>query len=203
VAEWSKAVDLGSIPKGRGFKPHLLHFLLSTSPPSIHQGDLTRPLVIGSLSAHKGSFFHDGKLAEDVGAEQVEDGGEIGHKLKAAIDGAADLIKDGLVGHLIEALPPLQHLVLLDLLDDGADVLEALLVVAGEGALEHLGLDEADAGVGGLRDGGDGFDDGQKLPPVGAVPQEGVLQVWDGDQSDAGAHQDWVICEGYCYFAEI
>ena len=27
VAEWSKAVDLGSIPKGRGFKPHLLHFL--------------------------------------------------------------------------------------------------------------------------------------------------------------------------------
>ncbi len=26
VAEWSKAVDLGSIPKGRGFKPHLLHF---------------------------------------------------------------------------------------------------------------------------------------------------------------------------------
>ena len=28
VAEWSKAVDLGSIPKGRGFKPHLLHFLL-------------------------------------------------------------------------------------------------------------------------------------------------------------------------------
>ena len=29
VAEWSKAVDLGSIPKGRGFKPHLLHFLLS------------------------------------------------------------------------------------------------------------------------------------------------------------------------------
>ena len=29
VAEWSKAVDLGSIPKGRGFKPHLLHFLTS------------------------------------------------------------------------------------------------------------------------------------------------------------------------------
>ena len=29
VAEWSKAVDLGSIPKGRGFKPHLLHFLSS------------------------------------------------------------------------------------------------------------------------------------------------------------------------------
>ena len=28
VAEWSKAVDLGSIPKGRGFKPHLLHFLV-------------------------------------------------------------------------------------------------------------------------------------------------------------------------------
>ena len=28
VAEWSKAVDLGSIPKGRGFKPHLLHFLI-------------------------------------------------------------------------------------------------------------------------------------------------------------------------------
>ena len=28
MAEWSKAVDLGSIPKGRGFKPHLLHFLL-------------------------------------------------------------------------------------------------------------------------------------------------------------------------------
>ena len=27
MAEWSKAVDLGSIPKGRGFKPHLLHFL--------------------------------------------------------------------------------------------------------------------------------------------------------------------------------
>jgi hypothetical protein len=32
VAEWSKAVDLGSIPKGRGFKPHLLHFLL---PPHL------------------------------------------------------------------------------------------------------------------------------------------------------------------------
>jgi hypothetical protein len=29
VAEWSKAVDLGSIPKGRGFKPHLLHFLIT------------------------------------------------------------------------------------------------------------------------------------------------------------------------------
>ena len=29
VAEWSKAVDLGSIPKGRGFKPHLLHFFHS------------------------------------------------------------------------------------------------------------------------------------------------------------------------------
>ena len=29
VAEWSKAVDLGSIPKGRGFKPHLLHFLFT------------------------------------------------------------------------------------------------------------------------------------------------------------------------------
>ena len=28
VAEWSKAADLGSVPKGRGFKPHLLHFLL-------------------------------------------------------------------------------------------------------------------------------------------------------------------------------
>ena len=27
MAEWSKAVDLGSIPKGRGFKPHLQHFL--------------------------------------------------------------------------------------------------------------------------------------------------------------------------------
>jgi hypothetical protein len=31
VAEWSKAVDLGSIPKGRGFKPHLLHFLFNLS----------------------------------------------------------------------------------------------------------------------------------------------------------------------------
>ena len=31
VAEWSKAVDLGSIPKGRGFKPHLLHFLNNLS----------------------------------------------------------------------------------------------------------------------------------------------------------------------------
>ena len=29
VAEWSKAVDLGSIPKGRGFKPHLLYFFYS------------------------------------------------------------------------------------------------------------------------------------------------------------------------------
>jgi hypothetical protein len=27
VAEWSKAVDSGSIPKGRGFKSHLQHFL--------------------------------------------------------------------------------------------------------------------------------------------------------------------------------
>ena len=27
MAEWSKAVDLGSIPKGRGFKPHFVHFL--------------------------------------------------------------------------------------------------------------------------------------------------------------------------------
>ncbi len=26
VAEWSKAVDSGSIPKGRGFKSHLQHF---------------------------------------------------------------------------------------------------------------------------------------------------------------------------------
>jgi hypothetical protein len=34
VAEWSKAVDLGSIPKGRGFKPHLLHFLLLPIHPS-------------------------------------------------------------------------------------------------------------------------------------------------------------------------
>jgi hypothetical protein len=25
VAEWSKALDLGSSPKGRGFKPHLYH----------------------------------------------------------------------------------------------------------------------------------------------------------------------------------
>ena len=31
VAEWSKAVDLGSIPKGRGFKPHLQHFFIHTN----------------------------------------------------------------------------------------------------------------------------------------------------------------------------
>ncbi len=30
VAEWSKAVDSGSIPKGRGFKSHLQHFLISS-----------------------------------------------------------------------------------------------------------------------------------------------------------------------------
>ena len=35
VAEWSKAVDLGSIPKGRGFKPHLLHFLIKESPEQL------------------------------------------------------------------------------------------------------------------------------------------------------------------------
>ena len=28
VAEWSKAVDSGSIPKGRGFKSHLQHFFI-------------------------------------------------------------------------------------------------------------------------------------------------------------------------------
>ena len=30
VAEWSKAVDSGSIPKGRGFKSRLLHFFYPT-----------------------------------------------------------------------------------------------------------------------------------------------------------------------------
>ena len=28
VAEWSKAVDSGSIPKGRGFKSRLQHFFI-------------------------------------------------------------------------------------------------------------------------------------------------------------------------------
>ncbi len=31
LAEWSKAVDLGSIPKGRGFKPHTSHFLFQNT----------------------------------------------------------------------------------------------------------------------------------------------------------------------------
>ena len=33
VAEWSKAVDSGSIPKGRGFKSRPQHFLLFFTIP--------------------------------------------------------------------------------------------------------------------------------------------------------------------------
>ena len=35
VAEWSKALDSGSSPKGRGFKSRPLHFFQSTSSPLI------------------------------------------------------------------------------------------------------------------------------------------------------------------------
>lgn len=62
------------------------------------------------------SLFHDEELSEGLLSEVVEEGCHVGHELKATVDGARDLLQDGLVGHLVEAFPSLHHVVHLDLL---------------------------------------------------------------------------------------
>lgn len=66
--------------------------------------------------------------------------------------GVADLVEDGLVGEVVEALPALDHLVGQDLVDHRVDLLEAVQVALREGALGYLGLDVRLAGVGRLLD---------------------------------------------------
>ena len=50
VAEWSKAVDLGSIPKGRGFKPHLLHFLSNTTASTYDHASINSLVSLNASS---------------------------------------------------------------------------------------------------------------------------------------------------------
>ena len=52
LAERSKAVAQGAIPKGRGFEPHSCHFLIQQSQVGVHQTFLRILRLIGSAQRH-------------------------------------------------------------------------------------------------------------------------------------------------------
>ena len=86
MAEWSKAVDLGSIPKGRGFKPHLLHFLLLSS----HLSYLSTTIIL-----------HDGKLPKHI---RVTIAVRYAISSKSRLISQLSFFKNDFVSHLIKAL---------------------------------------------------------------------------------------------------
>lgn len=150
------------------------------------------------------SLLHNEQLLQHLLAEQVEECGHVGEEVEASVDlGVADLVEDGLVGEVVEALPALDHLVGQDLVDHRVDLLQAVQVALREGALRYLGLDVGLAGVGGLFDLGYLLDDVEQSDLVLAVPEDDILEVGDGDHFDGLDHEAGVISKGIHDITEI
>ena len=60
MAEWSKAVDSGSIPKGRGFKSRLLHFYYQITDIKHQQGQFNKNEAVLTVSTVILFFLEEG-----------------------------------------------------------------------------------------------------------------------------------------------